>query len=84
MDNASIIGMLIGFGALGFVFFEVSHGHLMMFFSTESVLMVDFGSISVTFMAMPMDKMKQVASYIKKILFDKGIKPIQVIELMNF
>ena len=66
MDNASIIGMLIGFGPLGFVFFEVSHGHLMMFFSMESVLMVDFGSISVTFMAMPMDKMKQVASYIKK------------------
>ena len=58
--------MLIGFSALGFVFFEVSHGHLIMFFSMESVLMVGFSSISVTFMAMPMDKMKQVASYIKK------------------
>ncbi len=83
MDKASLIGMLIGFGALGFVFFEVSHGHLMMFFSMEGVLMVGFGSVSVTFMAMPMDRMMQVPGYIKRFLFDSGMKPIDVIETMN-
>ncbi len=83
MDKASLIGVLIGFGALGFVLFEVSHGNLMMFFSMEGVLMVGFGSVSVTFMAMPMDKMMQVPGYIKRFMFDKGLKPIEVIELMN-
>lgn len=83
MDKASLIGVLIGFGALGFVLFEVSHGNLMMFFSMEGVLMVGFGSVSVTFMALPMDKMVAVPGYIKRFMFDKGLKPIDVIELMN-
>jgi len=83
MNKASLIGMLIGFGAMGFVFFEVSHRHLMMFFSLEGVLMVGFGSVSVTFMAMPMDRMMQVPGYMKRFLFDSGMKPIQVIETMN-
>lgn len=82
MDKASLIGMLIGFGCLGFVFFEVSHGHLVMFYSSEGVLMVGGGSISVTFMAMPMDKMKQVPAYIKKFMFHKGKPAVEVIQLM--
>ena len=60
MDIASLIGLLVGVGCLGFVFYEVSHGHLMMFYSQEGVLMVIGGSISVCFMAMPMDKIKAV------------------------
>ena len=75
MDKASIIGLVIGLGCLGFVFFEVSHGNLMMFFSMEGVLMVGGGSISVTFMAMPMDKMMQVPTYIKQFMFSKGKGP---------
>lgn len=82
MDIASLIGVLIGFGCLGFVFFEVSHGHLSMFFSMEGVLMVFGGSVSVTFMAMPMDKMMQVPNYIKKFLFHKGQKPADVITII--
>ncbi len=31
MDIASLIGIIIGVVSLGFVLFEVSHGHLMMF-----------------------------------------------------
>lgn len=83
MDKASLIGIIVGVGCLGFVFYEVSHGNLMMFFSMEGVLMVGGGSISVTFMAMPMDKMKQVPAYIKRFLFQKGMDPVEVIHLMN-
>jgi len=72
VDKASLIGLLIGLGCLGYVFFEVSHGHFAMFYSQEGILMVFGGSISVTFMAMPMDKMKQVPNYIKRFLFNKG------------
>lgn len=82
MDIASLIGLLVGFGCLGFVFFEVSHGHFEMFFSMEGVLMVGGGSISVCFMAMPMDKMKQVPGYIKAFMFSKGISASKVVETM--
>ncbi|MBY0113281.1 MAG: MotA/TolQ/ExbB proton channel family protein [Phycisphaerales bacterium] len=79
MDIASIIGILIGSAALGFVFFEVSHGNLMMFFSMEGVLMVGCGSVSVVFVAMPMEKLKQVPGYIKSFLFNKGMNANEVI-----
>jgi len=83
VDKASLIGLLIGLGCMGFVFFEVSHGHFEMFFSMEGVLMVGGGSISVTFIAMPMEKVKSIPGYIKKFLFHKG-KPIaDIIKLIS-
>lgn len=83
MDKASLIGMLIGGACLGIVFFEASHGHLAMFYSQEGVLMVFGGSISVIFMAMPMDKIKCLPGYIKRFLFNKGLSAVQVIEQMG-
>lgn len=83
MDKASLIGLLIGVGCLGFVFFEVSHGNFGMFFSMEGVLMVGGGSVSVTFMAMPMEKMKKVPAYIKRFMFHKGLPADQVVKLMG-
>lgn len=72
MDIASLIGLLIGLGCLGFVFFEVSHGHFSMFYSLEGVLMVGGGSISVCFIAMPLDKLLSVGGYIKRFMFHKA------------
>jgi chemotaxis protein MotA len=83
VDKASLIGLLVGATCLGLVFFEVSHGNLLMFFSMEGVLMVFGGSISVTFMAMPMDKMMQVPGYIKRFLFNKAKSPADTITLIN-
>ncbi len=83
MDIASVIGVLIGASALGYVFFEVSHGNLMMFFSMEGVLMVGFGSVSVIFMSMPLEKIKSVPGYIKCFLFNKGMKPTDVVKLLS-
>jgi len=83
MDKASLIGVLIGSICLGIVFFEVSHGHFMMFFSLEGVLMVGGGSISVTFMALPMHAMKQVPGYIKKFMFQKGKSAVEVVQTMS-
>ncbi len=80
MDKASLIGVLIGVSALGYVFFEVSHGHLQMFFSMEGVLMVGCGSISVCFMAMPMEKIKSVPGYIKRFLFHKAQPIAEIIK----
>ncbi|MGE3108482.1 MAG: motility protein A [Phycisphaerales bacterium] len=83
MDKASLIGLFIGIACLGVVFFEVSHGHLMMFFSMEGVLMVFGGSISVTFMAMPMEKMLAVPGYCKRFMFHKGKGPADVIKVIS-
>lgn len=83
MDKASLIGMIIGFLALGIVFVEVSHGNLMMFFSGEGVLMVGFGSVSVAFIAMPMEKIKQVPGYMKRFLFHKGLALQDVVKLIG-
>ncbi len=83
MDKASLIGVLIGVACIGFVLYEVSHGHLMMFFSLEGLLMVGGGSVSVTFMAMPMDKMKKVPAYIKRFMFHKGMDGLGVVQLMG-
>jgi chemotaxis protein MotA len=80
MDVASLIGLLICGSCLGFVLFEASHGHLAMFYSQEGVLMVIGGSISVVFMAMPLDKLKAVPGYIKRFMFHKGLSSVEVIK----
>lgn len=83
MDKASIIGILIGVAALGFVFVEVSHGNLMMFFSLEGVLMVGCGSVSVCFMAMPMEKIKSVPGYVKRFMFHKAQPISEIIKQLS-
>lgn len=83
MDIASLIGLFIGTAALGIVFVEVSHGNLMMFFSGEGVLMVGCGSVSVVFMAMPMDKLKQVPGYIRAFLFSKGLPTAEIVKILG-
>jgi chemotaxis protein MotA len=83
VDKASLIGIIIGAVCIGIVLFEVSHGKLQMFFSMEGLLMVGGGSVSVTFMAMPMEKMKKVPAYIKRFLFHKGMQAEEVVKLMG-
>jgi len=82
VDKASLIGVIIGVVCLGIVLYEVSHGHFSMFISMEGLLMVGGGSVSVTFMAMPMDKMMKVPGFIRRFFFHKGIAAAQVVKLM--
>jgi chemotaxis protein MotA len=83
MDIASIIGLVVGIGCLGFVFFESSHGHLAMFYSQEGVLMVFGGSISVVFMSMPMAKLKCVGGWLRRFMFYKGKSPLEVVKTVS-
>lgn len=83
MDIASLLGSLLCVGILGFVFFEVSHGNLMMFYSQEGVLMVIGGSISVVLMAMPMDRLMCVGGWIKRFLLHKAATPAEIITVLR-
>ncbi len=82
MDKSSLIGIIIGVCCMGFVFFEVSHGHLLMFYSLEGVLMVGGGSISVCFMGLPFEKLKCVPGYIRRFMFHKGRDAVEVVQTM--
>jgi len=83
MDIASMVGMLIGAACFGAVLFEVSHGHFAMFFSMEGVLCVGGGTISVLFMAMPLDKIKAVGGYVRSFMFHKGRKAADTVMLVS-
>ena len=83
MDKASLIGLIVGTVCLGIVFMESSHGHLIMFYSQEGVLMVFGGSISVVFMSMPMDKLLCVVGFLKAFMFHKGRDPVETVKMMS-
>lgn len=83
MDKASLIGVIVGVVCLGIVGYEVSHGHWAMFYSLEGLLMVGGGSVSVVFMAMPLDRLRAVPGYIKRFMFHKGMNPVEVLRLMG-
>jgi chemotaxis protein MotA len=83
MDKASLIGIIVGVVCLGIVFYESSHGNLLMFYSLEGVLMVFGGSISVCFIAMPMEKIKCVPGFIRRFLFHKGASTAETVQLLS-
>jgi len=82
MDLSSLIGVIIGVGCFGFVAFHASHGHLSMFLSMEGVFTVFGGSISVVFMAMPLQNVASVMRYLKRFMFHRGASNHQIIETL--
>lgn len=67
MDKASVIGSILGvLVCVGTGALIVNHGgSWSMFWSLKGVIMVFGGTLSVLFMAMPMEKLLQVPGYIK-------------------
>ncbi|MBL9149068.1 MAG: MotA/TolQ/ExbB proton channel family protein [Phycisphaerae bacterium] len=83
MDKASLIGSILGVIACAWVAFRASHGHFEIFWSEKGVVMVFGGTLSVLFMAMPMEGIKAVPGYIKRFLFEKGMSPVETVKLMS-
>lgn len=83
MDISSLIGCILGLALVGIVGYEVSHGHWMMFYSLEGVLLVIGGSISVSFMALPMERVKSIPGYLRRFMFNKGKGPAETIKLIT-
>jgi chemotaxis protein MotA len=83
MDKASLIGTIIGVAACITVAFKATHGNIAELYSEKGIIMVIGGTISVIFMAMPMDRIKCVPGYVKRFLFHKGSSPTEVIKLIG-
>src|SRR5690606_26042724 len=63
LDKASVIGSVLGVICCVVVAYMASHGAWSMFYSEKGLIMVFGGTISVIFMAMPMEKIKCVPGY---------------------
>jgi chemotaxis protein MotA len=72
VDKSSLIGSLIGIAACLYVGYKASSGKWEIFYSEKGLVMVFGGTISVAFMAMPMDKLKCVPGYVRRFLFHKA------------
>jgi chemotaxis protein MotA len=83
VDKSSLIGVLIGAFCLGIVAWHGSHGNLMMFYSSEGCFTVIGGSISVVFMALPLDKVLGLPGYLRRFMFNKGKTAAQTIALIS-
>jgi chemotaxis protein MotA len=53
-----------------------------MFWSLKGIIMVFGGTISVVFMAMPMERLKQVPGYVKRFMSNKQMSQAQTVSIM--
>jgi chemotaxis protein MotA len=83
VDKASLIGTFIGIFCLAGVCWLASKGDWMMFWSDKGAIAVFGGTISVIFMAMPMEKLKCVPGYVRRFLFSKAMELADVVKLMG-
>lgn len=82
MDKSSLIGVIIGLVCMLAVGWLASHGHWAMFYSEKGLIAVFGGTISVIFIAMPMERIKCVPGYMKRFMFQKGRSAVDVVQTM--
>jgi chemotaxis protein MotA len=83
VDKASVIGVLLGIAVCLTVGWKASQGDWGMFYSDKGLIMVFGGTVSVIFMAMPMDRIKCVFGWVRRFMFNNGLSPVDVAKLMN-
>lgn len=69
MDIATLVGLLLAIGAIGFTMYEQTHGHLSAFYSTEGLMLVIGGSIAATLLSVPLRTFLDVYRVFGKWLF---------------
>jgi len=80
MDIATLIGLVLALGAIGFTMYELTHGHFMAFYSTEGFLLVIGGSIAATMLSVPLRTFLDIYRVFGKWLFSPEI-PLQTLIL---
>jgi len=82
MDLASVIGVVLAWGAVVFSMFHASDGHLEAYFKPPEMLLVFGGSIGAALLSMPLHNITNAVSYVKKWLFNKEAHIEHVIKEM--
>ncbi|QZY56757.1 motility protein A [Crassaminicella profunda] len=78
MDLATVLGIVVGMGfVIGGI---VLGGSIWTFWDLTSVVIVFGGTIAGTFVAYPMDKVKQALVVVKKAFTTKNLNPTEVID----
>lgn len=71
MDLATIIGLVLAWGAVIYSMFHASHGALGAYMKPAEIFLVLGGSIGAAMLSMPLHNLTNAVSYIKKWLFNK-------------
>src|SRR5437763_5519291 len=71
MDLATLIGVVLAWGAVVYSMFHTSHGHLEAYFKPGEMFLVFGGAFGATMLSMPLHVITGVGNYVKKWMFDK-------------
>jgi len=85
MDLATLIGLILAWGAVIYSMFHASHGHLDSYFKPNEMLLVFGGSVGAAMLSMPLHNITGAIGYVKKWLFAKHEHVDHVIkEMVNY
>ena len=82
MDLATIIGLVVAWGAVLFSMFHASEGAMGAYFKPPEIFLVLGGSIGAAMLSMPLHTITGVVTYVKKWLFNKETHIEHVIKEM--
>ena len=71
MDLATLIGLLLAWGAVLFSMFHASEGAMGAYFKPPEIFLVLGGSIGAAMLSMPLHAITGTVSYLKKWMFNK-------------
>jgi chemotaxis protein MotA len=71
MDLATLIGVILAWGAVVYSMFHASHGHMDAYMKPGELFLVFGGALGATMLSMPLHVITGVANYVKKWMFDK-------------
>lgn len=71
MDLATIIGLVLAWGAVLYSMFHASHGAMGAYFKPGEIFLVFGGALGAAFMSMPLHNITGVVSFVKKWIFNK-------------
>ena len=71
MDLATIIGLVLAWGAVLFSMFHASEGAMGSYFKPAELFLVFGGALGAAMLSMPLHTVTGIANYIKKWMFNK-------------
>ncbi len=82
MDLATIIGLVLAWGAVLFSMYEASHGALLAYVKPAEIFLVFGGSLGAALLSMPLHNITGAIGFLKKWLFNKESHIEHIIQQM--